>query len=455
MSIPELIQRKRDRGRLTAAEIRELVDGFVRGTVTEGQMAAWLMAVYFRGLSLDETSALTEAMLKSGRSVDLSGIRKPKVDKHSTGGVGDKVSLIVGPLVAACGAVVPMISGRSLGHTGGTLDKLEAIPGFRTDLGADAFYRNLERVGVCIIGQSEELCPADRRMYALRDVTATVDSVPLIAASIMAKKLAEGADALVLDVKVGSGAFMMRPAQARRLARVMVGIGTAAGRRVSALITAMWEPLGRSVGNGLEVIEAIEALKGNWPGDLKEVTMALAEEMLLLCGRARTRAQAARLLMRALTQRAALTRFVEMVAAQGGNPGVVENYDLLPQARFKFPVRATASGFVRSIDAGQVGRLGLELGVGRKVPGAVVEHAAGFMFQRKVGDAVVEGDLIAEVYSTDEAVGRKVAQAVGGCYAYTRLRSKPATRVIGRLGAGRRGLAGGVSGGRPRSHLNK
>ncbi|MEO0085494.1 MAG: thymidine phosphorylase, partial [candidate division WOR-3 bacterium] len=287
------------------------------------------------------------------------------------------MSLIVGPLVAACGAVVPMMSGRSLGNTGGTLDKLESIPGFRTDLTLDAFYRNLEQVGVCIVGQSEELCPADRLMYALRDVTATVDSVPLIAASIMSKKLAEGADALVLDVKVGSGAFMARPAQARRLARLMIGIGAAAGRRVSALITAMWEPLGWSVGNALEVVEAIEALKGNWSADLKEVSLALAQEMLLLCGRARSRAQAARLLMRALTQRTALTKFAEMVAAQGGNPGVVDDYALLPQARFKFNVYASASGYVRSIEASRVGRLGVDIGVGRKGPRAGVDHAAG------------------------------------------------------------------------------
>ena len=455
MNIPELIRRKRDRGRLTSLEMRELVDGFVAGNVTEGQMAAWLMAVCLRGMSSEETAALTDAMLKSGKTIDLSGIRRPTVGKHSTGGVGDKVSMIVGPLVAACGAVVPMISGRSLGITGGTLDKMESIPGFRVELPIDAFYRNLERVGVCIAGQSEELCPADMRMYALRNVTATVDSVPLIAASIMSKKLAEGTSALVLDVKVGSGAFMTRPAQARRLARMMIDIGTAAGRRVAALITAMWEPLGHAVGNALEVIEAIEALKGNWPSDLREVTLALAEEMLLLCGRARTKPQAVRLLMRALTQRTALTKFVEMVAAQGGNPGVVEDYALLPQARFKFPVHATASGFVRSIDSAQVGRLGIDIGVGRRKTGAKVDHAAGFVFRRKTGDAVQAGELVAEVYSTDEVGGRDAAAALAGCYTYSRARPKSVGLVMGRLGVGRRAVVGRMSGRRLRGRVIK
>jgi pyrimidine-nucleoside phosphorylase len=416
MNLYELIRRKRDGGRLAADEIGALVSGFVSGKVQDYQMAAWLMAVWYRGMTADETSALALAMMNSGEVFDLSGLPGPRIDKHSTGGVGDKVSLILAPLVAACGVVVPMVSGRGLGHTGGTLDKLESIPGFRTDLKYKEFRRCLETVGVAMMGQTERLCPADRRMYALRDVTATVDSLPLIAASIMCKKLAEGIDGLVLDVKTGSGAFMARPVQARRLARQMIDLGAELGKRTTALLTSMAEPLGCAVGNAVEVVESIEALKGNWPSDLAEVTLALGVEMLLLAGQAETPAHGRRLLLRALAEGKALGKFRQMVEAQGGDPRVVDDYRLLPTADNVLDVRAEKTGYVTGIDPLRIGLLGVELGVGRASMADGVDHAAGFSFRRKVGDKVARGDVLVQVFASDRsrlaAVGPVVARAI-------------------------------------------
>ncbi len=403
MNAYELIKRKRDRGRLNGDELNWLVREYTAGRVPDYQMAAWLMAVCVRGLSLEETANLTAAMMHSGDVFDLSELSGPKVDKHSTGGVGDKVSLVLAPLAAACGVVVPMVSGRSLGHTGGTLDKLETIPGFRTNLRYAEFRRCLDAAGVAMMGQTDRLCPADRKMYALRDVTATVDSVPLIAASIMSKKMAEGIDGLVLDVKVGSGAFCPKLPQARRLARTMMRIGAEMGRRTTSLITAMWQPLGRAVGNSVEVVEAIQALKGDWSDDLRQVTLALGEEMLFLAGLARSEAQARRLLLRALASGKALERFRVMVSQQGGNPAVIEDYGMLPQPAHRAEVRATASGYVRSLDALAVGRLGVALGIGRATLDSEVDPTAGFVFHSKVGARAARGDLLAEVQGMDEA----------------------------------------------------
>jgi pyrimidine-nucleoside phosphorylase len=433
MNTYELILRKRNRGRLTPGEIAELVDGFARGTVPDYQMAAFMMAVYFRGMSVDETAALTRAMMDSGRVFDLSQIDCLKVDKHSTGGVGDKVSLILAPLVAACGAVVPMVSGRGLGHTGGTLDKLESIPGFRTNLKQAEFVRVLSRVGVSIMGQTKDLCPADRAMYALRDVTATVDSIPLIAASIMSKKLAEGIDGLVLDVKAGTGAFMTGPVQARALARAMLRIGARMGKKVVAVVTGMWEPLGFAVGNAVEVVESIEALKGNWPLDLEEVTLALGGEMLLLAGQARSPAQARRMLLRALTQGRALAVFRDLVAAQGGDPRVVDDYSRLPQPKFRIPVKAAGPGYVRSIDALRVGLLSVQLGAGRDKLGARVNHSVGFLFKRKVGDRVAEGDVLVEVLASTRKKGEEIAAGLGATFKLARTAPHNGGRVIARL----------------------
>jgi pyrimidine-nucleoside phosphorylase len=409
MHLYELIRRKRDKGRLSDEEIEELVSAYTAGRVPDYQMAALLMAIFFRGMTSEETAALCMAMMNSGDVLDLSDIPGPKVDKHSTGGVGDKVSLILAPLVAACGVKVPMVSGRSLGHTGGTLDKLESIPGFVTDLPVAQFRRNVADVGLCVMGQTKRMCPADRKLYALRDVTATVDSIPLIAASIMSKKLAEGVDGLVLDVKTGSGAFMSRTADARKLARAMLAIGAQLGKKATALVTDMSEPLGAAVGNSVEVIEAMEALKGRWRSDLAEVTLALGDEMLVIAGLANNPAHARRLLMKALSRGQGLERFRQMVRAQGGDEGVVDDYARLPQPACRIEVRSSATGFVRRIDALQVGLLGVRLGIGRESLGARVDHTAGFLFRKKVGERVARDEVIVEVQGSDEARVREVA----------------------------------------------
>jgi pyrimidine-nucleoside phosphorylase len=433
MQLYELIRRKRDKGLLSDEEIEELVAGFVNGKVPDYQMAAMLMAVFFRGMTAEETAALTLAMMNSGDVFDLSGIAGPNVDKHSTGGVGDKVSLILAPLVAACGVNVPMVSGRSLGHTGGTLDKLESIPGFRTDLSFAQFSKNVADTGLCIMGQTKRMCPADRKLYALRDVTATVDSIPLIAASIMSKKLAEGTDGLVLDVKTGNGAFIGRIAPARRLARTMMAIGRQLGKRVVALVTDMSEPLGGAVGNGVEVVEAIEALKGRWRPDLEEVTIALGEEMLILAGLAGGPAQAHRLLMRALSRGLGLEKFRQMVRAQGGNQKVVDDYALLPQPACRVEVRASSDGFVRSIDALQVGLLGIRIGVGRQNLDSRIDHSAGFLFRKKVGDKVAKAEVVADVLGSNEASVKEAASRLPAFIAIGSTSPRSNRRILARL----------------------
>ncbi len=396
-------------------------------------MAAFLMAAFLRGLNREETVALTRAMMNSGAVLNLKELPQPKIDKHSTGGVGDKVSLILTPLAAACGITVPMISGRSLGHTGGTLDKLAAIPGFRTDLELTEFYQVLKQNGAGFIGQTDELCPADKKLYALRDVTATVESIPLIAASIMAKKLAEDIDGLVLDIKTGTGAFMRRLRDARQLARLMIAIGADTGKRVVAVITGMWQPLGKAVGNSLEVIEAIEALKGNWSSDLQEVTLTLGEEMLLLAGKAQKRTQARRQLLRAITTGNALTKFREIIIAQGGNPKIIDDYTLLPSARYTKDVSAPNSGYVKTINAYQVGLLGLEIGVGRKSLDDKIDFGAGFLFHRKIGDQVKKGEPVATVLANDKKVLETVAQRLTGFFSYSDKPIKPDRIIVDRL----------------------
>jgi pyrimidine-nucleoside phosphorylase len=433
VDILSLLRCKQQRGRLKAAEIEWLIAAYTRGEIPDYQMAAWLMAVYLRGLDKSETVALTRAMMNSGTVLDLTAIPGPKIDKHSTGGVGDKVSLVLAPLVAACGVVVPMISGRSLGHTGGTLDKLESIPGFRTSLTTDEFYAALRKNGVAFIGQTAELCPGDRQLYALRDVTGTVDSIPLIAASIMAKKLAEGIDGLVLDVKMGSGAFMATRRQARKLARLMIDIGTAFGRKVRALITSMQQPLGRTVGNALEVREAISCLRGEGPADLLEITLALGTEMLVLGGIATRHQQARRLLLRALTRGQGLEKFRQIIETQGGNPAVIDRPELLPSARYVKNALATASGYVRAIDAYQVGLLGLEIGLGRRKLDDRIDPAAGFVFLKKVGERVNKGEVIAEVYAAEETKAEMVAAKLAGCFFYSERQPAPDELIIERL----------------------
>jgi pyrimidine-nucleoside phosphorylase/thymidine phosphorylase len=412
------------------------VDGFTRGEVPDYQMAAFCMAVFFRGMDPEEVSALTGAMLRSGDVLDLSDVPGAKVDKHSTGGVGDKVSLALAPLVAACGVRVPMISGRGLGHTGGTLDKLEAIPGFRTDLPPDRFRALVRDVGACLVGQTARLAPADRRLYALRDVTATVESIPLIAASIMSKKLAEGIDALVLDVKVGPGAFMKTAADARTLARTLAGIGRAAGKRVTALLTDMSQPLGRAVGNALEVGEAVELLRGGGPADLREVTVALGAEMLLLGGGAADGASARRAIEGAIADGRGLAKLEEIVAAQGGDPAGLRDPGRLPRAPRTYEVPAPAAGFVQAIDCEAIGLAAVALGAGRAKVEDRVDPAVGIVVHRRIGDRVERGEPLCTVHEGDGSEPRARAGArLAGAFRIGEERAAPPPLVLERIEA--------------------
>ncbi len=394
----ELIHRKREGGALTGAELGWLVRGFTAGEIPDAQLAAFCMAVFFRGMTPAEVLALTEAMLRSGDVLDLSAIPGAKVDKHSTGGVGDKVSLPLAALAVACGVRVPMVSGRGLGHTGGTLDKLEAIPGFRVDLPVARFVELVRDVGAGLIGQTDRLAPADRRLYALRDVTATVESIPLIAASIMSKKLAEGIDGLVLDVKVGRGAFMKTPAEARRLAETLVGIGRGAGKRVTALLTAMDQPLGLAIGNALEVAEGTALLRGEGPADLREVTVALTAEMVLLAGRAADLAAARGAVEAAIADGRGLAAWRRIVAAQGGDARVVDDPGRLPQAATRVEVASPAAGVVEAIDAEALGLAAMALGAGRARVEDRVDPAVGLVLRKKVGDPVARGEPLLVVH---------------------------------------------------------
>ncbi|MGH8988414.1 MAG: thymidine phosphorylase [Acidimicrobiales bacterium] len=396
--VVELIRRKRDGGRLDGGEIDWLISAYAAGHVPDYQMAAFLMAVFFQGLEPAELGRLTAAMVSSGDRLRFEGLGRPTVDKHSTGGVGDKVSLVLAPLLASFGACVPQLSGRGLGHTGGTLDKLEAIPGFRSDLSPSEVRSVLERVGCVICAAGPRLALADRKLYALRDVTGTVESIPLIASSIMSKKLAEGTAALVLDVKVGSGAFMQELSRARQLAETMVAIGTEHGLQVTALLTRMDEPLGRAVGNGIEVVEAVAALTGRGPADLVEVTCALGAEMASLAGlEVAAAADPEEELRGALCDGRALSAFCEMVRAQTGDPDAP-----IPVARHQTLVTAQASGFVRAMDARQIGVAAWRLGAGRARLEDAVSPSAGVLCLRKAGDSVEAGDPLLELRADDQ-----------------------------------------------------
>lgn len=391
----DLILKKRNGSSLNADEIGYLVAGFVAGEIPDYQMSAFLMAVYFRGMDEAETAALTMAMAESGQVLDLSEIAPEAVDKHSTGGVGDKTSLVLVPLVAACGVRVAKMSGRGLGHTGGTIDKLESFPGFNTALTRRQFLDCVTRAGLAINGQTGELAPADAKLYALRDVTATVDCIPLIASSIMSKKIAGGARGIVLDVKVGSGAFMDTQERAEALARTMVGIGRSVGRRTVAVISDMDEPLGLAVGNSIEVREAIETLSGRGPADLRRLCLALGAEMLILAGRAADPVAAGKMLEGALASGEGLRRFRAMVEAQGGDVTYVDDPGRLPKAALEAPVEAPADGFVQSIEARQVGLAAMQLGAGRARKGDPVDLAVGVVLRKKVGDRVRAGEPLA------------------------------------------------------------
>ncbi len=410
--IPTLIERKRDGGALAGAEWRALVGAYVAGEVPDYQMSALLMAIFFRGLEPDELAELTDAMLESGDRLDFTGIGRPVVDKHSTGGVGDKTSLLLAPMLAACGCAVPMMSGRGLGHTGGTLDKLEAIPGFRTDLPLAEAQAQVRALGCALIGQTPEVAPADKRLYALRDVTATVESIPLIAASIMSKKLAEGLDALVLDVKTGSGAFMPHLDDGIALARTMIGLGESRGCRTVALISAMDRPLGRASGNAIEVEEAIEGLRGRGPDDLMQVTVALGVEMLLVAGAAPDAAAARAMLHGVIASGAALDLFARVIEAQGGNPAVVDDPSVLPQAPVSRVWDAPQDGIVEEIEPRRIGRAITALGGGRVDVADTVDPAVGFLITARPGDRVTRGQPLATILARSDADAADAAAAL-------------------------------------------
>lgn len=418
MRVVDLIRKKRTGEEMTEQEIRFLIKGVVDGTIPDYQTAAWAMAVCFTGMTARETASLTMAMAESGDLVDLSGIRGVKVDKHSTGGVGDKTTLILAPLVAACGVPVAKMSGRGLGHTGGTIDKLESIPGFRTELSRDDFFAQVNGIGAAVIGQSGNIAPADKKLYALRDVTGTVDSIPLIASSVMSKKIAAGADAILLDVKFGSGAFMKTAEDAIELAKAMVSIGTEVGRNTVAAITDMDQPLGRNIGNALEVREAIDVLRGEGPSDLRELCLALGSHMLVLGGVAEGEADARAKLEQAIASGAALSKLAQLIAAQGGDPAVAERPDLLPQAAARVLVACDRDGYVHGIDAEEIGVAAMRLGAGRAAKDDKIDFAVGLELVAKRGDRVKKGDTLAILHArADDEIAEAAREQVLAAYA--------------------------------------
>lgn len=399
MRMYDLIEKKKCGGSHDAAEIEWIVRGFTDGKIPDYQMSAWLMAVYFNGCTDEEMTQLTLAMAKSGDMMDLSAIKGVKADKHSTGGVGDKTTLIVAPVAAACGVKVAKMSGRGLGHTGGTIDKLESIPGFRTTLDKKDFFEGVNRHGLCIIGQSGNITPADKKIYALRDVTATVDSIPLIASSIMSKKLAAGSDCILLDVKTGSGAFMHTLEGSRQLASKMVAIGKKAGKKTAALITDMDIPLGYAIGNSLEVIEAVDTLRGNGPEDLYQVCMELSAYMIYMAGLAKSIDEAEKRAECAIYSGEALGKLREMVLYQGGDVSVIDDTANFARAAYSYDVISNVSGFVSHIDTQACGIASMILGAGRASKDDVIDPAAGIILKKKNGDSVEKGDIIAILYS--------------------------------------------------------
>ena len=409
----ELIQRKRDGGELEDGELAELVLGYARGDVPDYQMAAFCMAVYFQGLSSAETFALTDAMIRSGKTIDLGrALGRKVVDKHSTGGVGDKTSIAVGPIVAACGVPFGKMSGRGLGHTGGTLDKLESIPGFRVELGLDEFVEQVRDVGLAIIGQSADLVPADKRLYALRDVTATVDNVSLIAASIMSKKIAAGADGILLDVKVGDGAFMKSVDDARALAETMIDLGRRAGREVVCLLTDMEQPLGRAVGNALEIREALQTLRGEGPPDLQELVVDAVTRLLSFSDLDVDEPEARRRAEAAIADGSAIQAYERWIRAQGGDP----DEEALPIAPVVREVPAPSDGYVAELGAIAVAMAALRLGAGRRMKDDAIDHAVGVRCLRKRGDAVARGEPLAEVHARDDSAADTAAAEIATAY---------------------------------------
>ncbi|EGP4936013.1 TPA: pyrimidine-nucleoside phosphorylase [Enterococcus faecium] len=404
MRMVDLIEKKRDGNELSKEEIEYIVTNYTNGKIPDYQVSALLMAIFYQDMTNEEITNLTLAIANSGDVIDLSSLEGIKVDKHSTGGVGDTTTLILAPLVASVGVTVAKMSGRGLGYTGGTLDKLEAIPGFQIELSDEAFVRIVNESKVAVIGQSGNLAPADKKLYALRDVTATVDSLPLIASSIMSKKIAAGADAIVLDVTTGDGAFMKNIEDARRLAKTMTSIGKLANRETVAVISDMSEPLGEAIGNSLEVVEAIETLQGNGPEDLVEMCYALGSQMVVLAGKAKTIDEARTLLQEALESGKALAKFKEMIQNQGGDPTIVEQPERILTARYTVELPAKQSGVVSKIVANELGIAAMMLGAGRKTKEDDIDHAVGLKLHKKIGDTVTKGESLLTIYSNDEEI---------------------------------------------------
>lgn len=412
MRMYDLILKKRNGGELSTEEINFFVDKYTNGEIPDYQVAALLMAIYFQKMNKRETSDLTMAMVNSGDILDLSEIHGIKVDKHSTGGVGDTTTLVLGPMVAALGIPVAKMSGRGLGHTGGTIDKLESFDGFSVEMTKDQFINNVNNIKLAVGGQTGDLAPADKKLYALRDVTGTVDNVSLIASSIMSKKIAAGADAIVLDVKVGDGAFMKTPEAARELATEMVGIGKHVGRNTVAIISDMDQPLGFAIGNALEVKEAIETLRGNGPKDLLELCLTLGSNMVVLAGAAKDTDEARKMLMETITSGKAIEKLKEFVEAQGGDASVIDDISNFHNAKYVIPVKATKSGVISKIHAENIGLVAMELGAGRATKESIIDLAVGIVLQKKRGDKVNEGDIIAYIHADDEEKGKKAVDGI-------------------------------------------
>lgn len=404
MRMIDIIEKKRDGSALTKQEIEFFIEGYTNGSIPDYQMSSLLMAIFFQNMTDEERANLTMAMVNSGETIDLSAIEGVKVDKHSTGGVGDTTTLVLGPLVAACGVPVAKMSGRGLGHTGGTIDKLEAIEGFHVELTSEQFVKQVNELKVAVIGQSGNLTPADKKLYALRDVTGTVNSIPLIASSIMSKKIAAGAGAIVLDVKTGDGAFMKTTEDARALATAMVRIGNNVGRKTMAIISDMSQPLGRAIGNSLEIVEAIDTLKGNGPDDLTELCLTLGSQMVVVGEKAETLEEAREMLLDVIEDGSALEIFKQFIKWQGGNEKIVDDVSLLPQAAFKFEVPASEDGFITFMEADEIGTAAMLLGAGRATKESEIDLAVGIILNKKVGDAVSKGDSLATIYSNREDV---------------------------------------------------
>jgi pyrimidine-nucleoside phosphorylase len=433
MTASDVIRKKRDGEALTQEELRFLIDGFVSGIIPDYQMSSFLMAVFFRGMSSEETVEFTRLMLHSGEAIDLSGIPGVKVDKHSTGGVGDKISLLLAPIVAACGVPVPMISGRGLGHTGGTLDKLESIPGFNTTLTVAEYKHVVAEVGAVMIGQTKDIAPADRKMYALRDVTSTVESIPLIAGSIMSKKLAEGIDALVLDIKVGKGAFMRTYERATDLAQTLVNIGNGFGKETIGFITDMNQPLGYAIGNWNEVVESMECLQGRNIGDIMELTYLLSGAMVVLAKKATTVEEGIELCKEMVRNGKAFSKFLQLAKRQGGDISFVEHPEKYPRSKFDEKIYADNNGFVQSIDAMELGLTSILLGAGRTKVVDVIDPKAGILLSKKIGDKVHRGDELARIFTDKQDAVNTASRRIGKAFSFTASPPKTQPLIISRV----------------------